>query len=155
MAMTVREFEQFKKIVAQAAATDNDAECATFFRRATAMLSRHGHDWTAALNRVIRVVDFGEVEAPPGTVAPPPQPQVNGRGHGRHGTGHQLDTGRYDGIERDLELAIDDATGSFLETLESIRSQWEDDARLSDRQLEVVREAAERAANRYPGGRIR
>ena len=50
---------------------------------------------------------------------------------------------------------MDGASDSFLETIASIYKQWEEKDWMSEGQKKVVRDAAERYAERHPGGRVR
>ena len=53
-----------------------------------------------------------------------------------------------------FELAMMGANGSFLDMLEDIYEKWSNGSVLSARQTEVVINAAERAAERHPEGRL-
>jgi len=60
-------------------------------------------------------------------------------------------------VDSDLEvdLALRGAAGSFRDTLLSIQAQYENGGSISPRQRAVVKDAAERAVSRHPGGRFR
>jgi len=158
--VTADEFRLLKKLMTMAAGTDNDAESVAHFRAATKIIARNGFTWDMALSKVITVMDLGDLGEPS---SEPIQDQIGEREHVRapmppvqppRRVAQQLSE-RHAGLDRDFELAMDSASGSFLDVLEDIHAQWETKGYLSDRQLEVVRDAAERASERHPGGRVR
>lgn len=141
--MKLTDFQRLKKFM-ELATSDNDHEALAAFRRATEVIRAHGFTWAEVLDR--RVTVLSEVEAatedtsvpgPDRPARPRPREEADGLTDG------------------DFELALDGAGGSFRETLLSIQAQWENGGRLSPRQVEVVRNAAERGAERHPGGRVR
>jgi hypothetical protein len=113
--MTTAEFKRLKDLLMRAAATDSDPELVQCFKRASVLLATHGHTWAQAMDLVVRVFD------PVTTI--------------------EEDEG--ENWEELFEKAMTGASGSFLEILESIYEQWQKGKRLSPRQEEVVRAAAE------------
>lgn len=140
--MTVTEFRQLKKLM-MLSTSDNDAEALASLRKATALLLTHGHTWEQCLDRVVKVIN--EVE--------------DGAGYGSGEISRQPAPRRTDDedaeMDRLFEDALDGAAGSFRDTLLDMQAQWERQRWLSARQRQVVRDAAERAADRHPGGRVR
>lgn len=135
--MKSTQFEQFIKLM-QLASSDNDAEALAALRRAQRTLADAGFTWEMILRRQVTVLS--EVE-PGEEIGLPDAPSAANRDY-------ELD-------ESDFELAMDGTSGSFYDTLFSIYEQWERGDRLSPKQRQVVRDAAERAASRHPGGRVR
>lgn len=125
MPMTVSEFGQLKKLLTLAT-SDNDHEALASWRKATALVARHGYTWEAVLNRVCTIVN--EVE--PMGDAP-------------------------DEMEDLFDKALRGADGTFRDTLLSIKSKYDARGFLTPRQREVVENAAERTVDRHPGGRFR
>lgn len=111
--MTITEFRQLKKTMMMATSSV-DAEALTALRHANTMITRHGYTWEQVLDRVIKVEV--PIEAAAG--------------------------GDEDALNALFEEAMSNASGSFLETLESIYEQWENKGFLTPRQREVVERAA-------------
>lgn len=162
MTMSTSQFATLKKLMMLGANNPFDIEAVRAFRKATEVLAAAGYDWNKALDRVIKVVDLSALEDttvrveegvvkktinPPPTGPRPPPPRAQAAPPRRDD--------RYEGIDGDFELAIGTADGSFLDTLESIHEQYERKGYLSDNQLQVVRDAAERAADRRSAERFR
>lgn len=143
--MTLKSFKRLKDLVMRAAATDSDAELVQSFRLATLHLATHGFSWAQALDRVVTVVN--EVEEV--DLSSDMQEVVH------NSIQRFAKTMVKDDLERLFEDAMDGASGSFLEMLESIHAQWEESGSISPRQRQVVEEAAERHAEIHPGGRVR
>ena len=158
MPMTTAEFKRLKDLLMRAAATDSDPELVQCFRRASVLLATHGHTWAAALDRVVRVVDPVTMVEIDSSRTPGGGPAVGER-RGGEARSALVNPPRHitknDDMERLFEDAMAGASGSFLETLESIHEQWEETGTLSQRQAQVVIDAAERYADRNPGGRVR
>lgn len=125
--MNLKDFRQLKKLLTLAAANDQDHEALAAFRQATAIIARSGYTWEMCLDRVITVVS--EVEPAPESDDPD--------------------------LDAAFDLALRGARGDFRQTLESIREQHAARGFLTPRQREVVTDAADRAADRHPGGRVR
>lgn len=140
--MNATEFRQLKKLMTLSV-SDNDAEALASLRAAMKILARSGYTWEMALDRVIKVVDgFDDAEEVTTQEAVPQEATIRDRSPDSD-------------MEAKFELALDEATGSFRDVLLSIHAQWETSGRLSPRQRQVVEDAAERAAERHPGGRVR
>lgn len=144
--MKLNDFQRLKRLMALAT-SDNDHEALQSFRRATEIIRAHGFTWAEVLDR--RVTVLSEVEAATEDTSVP------GRDHFARTYQQQPRVEDYGLTDGDFELALDGAGGSFRDTLLSIQAQWSNGGRLSPRQVEVVREAAERGAERHPGGRMR
>ena len=127
MTMTVTEFRQLKKLLTLAT-SDNDAEALACWRKATQMVARHGFTWEMVMDRLVRVVQ--EVEADP-------------------------EAAESEDSARLFDMALSGASGDFRSTILSIRDQLRTKGWLSDRQWQVVRDAADRAADKRPAGRVR
>src|ERR1700688_2482465 len=117
--------------------SSNDNEALTSLRTAYKIITNHGYTWEMLLRRQIKVLS--EVEGADEDIGIP--------------TKHR--GGDADDLNAAIELALSDTYGSFRETLLSIQEQYSESGRLSPRQTQVVRDAAERAAARHPGGRVR
>ena len=124
--MNLKDFGQLKKLMTLST-SDNDHEALACLRQATSLLARNGYTWEMCLSRAIQVVQ--EVEPAPGTGD--------------------------DDLDAAFDLALRSARGDFRGTLESIREQYSARGFISPRQREVVMDAADRAADRHPGGRVR
>ncbi len=124
--MNLKDFGQLKKLMTLST-SDNDHEALACLRQATSLLARNGYTWEMALSRVISVV--AEVEPAPG--------------------------GGDDDLEAAFDLALRNASGEFRGVLNSIREQYHARGFVSDRQRAVVIGAADRVAERHPGGRVR
>jgi hypothetical protein len=125
--MTLTEFRQLKKLLTLAAANDQDHEALAAFRQATSILGRNGLTWEMALNKTVSVIQ--EVEEAPG------DPD--------------------DDLAASFDLALRGASGTFRQTLESIREQYGARGFVTPRQRAIVEEAAERAVAAHPGGCVR
>jgi hypothetical protein len=135
--MTKAEYAQLRKCMARTT-SDNDAEALASIRRANVLLTQHSLTWDKVFDRVVRVVDPMEFVEESLTAHP-----ASGSSQRRGGlSGNPPRTGDED-WERLFDLAMSSATGSFLETLESIYDQWQEKGWMSERQKEVVRNAAE------------
>src|SRR6266576_6365331 len=106
MTMNTKEFKNLKDFLMRAAATDSEPEMVQCFKRATLLLATHGYTWAQAMDKRVTVVN--EVEADP------------------HDAEVQSHTTPHDDLDRLFEDAMAGASGSFLETLESIHSQYEE-----------------------------
>jgi len=126
MPMTLAEFATLKKLLTLAT-SDNDHEALACWRKATALVARHGMTWEMVLNRVCTVLD---------EVRPAPVGEAQ------------------DDIEDLFDKALRGADGGFRDTLLSIKAQYDARGFLSPRQREVVEAAAERTVERHPGGRF-
>ena len=126
MAMSLDNFRRLKKLLTLAT-SDNDAEVISSFRAATRLVAQAGYTWEAVMDRVVSVVQ--EIE--PAQEAGDPD------------------------LDAAFDLALRGARGNFRGTLESIREQYAVRGFISDRQRQVVMDAADRAADRHPGGRVR
>ena len=124
MPMTVAEFGQLKKLLTLAT-SDNDHEALASWRKATALVARHGYTWEMVLSRTVSVIN--EVEA----------------------------TEDPDEVEDLFDKALRGADGTFRDTLLSIKSSYDSRGFMTPRQREVVEAAAERTVDRHPGGRFR
>lgn len=113
MPMTVTEFRQLKATM-MLATSPVDAEALTALRRANAVIARHGYTWTQVLDRVVKV------EVP-----------IEAAGGDDE-----------DELSALFERAMMNASGSFLEMLESIHEKWEATGFLTPRQRDVVTRAA-------------
>jgi hypothetical protein len=123
--MNLKDFGQLKKLMTLST-SDNDHEALACLRQATTLLARSGYTWEMCLSRAISVVQ--EVEpAPAGD----------------------------DDLEAAFDLALRNASGEFRGVLSSIREQYHARGFVSPRQRAVVLDAADRAAERHPGGRVR
>lgn len=122
MAMSVDNFRRLKKLLTLAT-SDNDGEALSSFRAATKLVASAGFTWEMVLDRVCVVIN--EVEPAPGGD---------------------------DDLAASFDLALRGASGTFRQTLESIREQYEARGFISPRQRAVVEDAAERAS---AGGRAR
>jgi hypothetical protein len=133
--MKMADFERLKKFLTLAT-SENDNEALQSWRRATDLIRAYGFTWDQVMDK--RIVVINGVQAAPegsiGTHTPPPM------------QAEPLE-------EEDFDMAMRGVTGDFLVTLESIYQQWQDGAHLSPKQVKVIRDAAERAACRHPGGR--
>lgn len=127
--MKMADFVRLKKLITLAT-SDNDYEALGSFRRATEIIRAYGFTWEEILDK--RVTVLAEVEM----------------------VSENTISIEEELTDADFELAINSATGSFRDTLSSIYEQWQNGT-LSPRQIEVVRNAAERAAERRPAGRWR
>lgn len=116
--MTLKDFEQLKKFMALTA-SDNDGEALNAIRAANAVLVRNGLLWRNVFERTVTVV------SPVGAVL------------GADGASDGLD-------EATFERALDNANGTFRDTVFSIYEQWSAGKALSDRQVTVVEAAARR-----------
>ncbi len=125
MAISVDNFRKLKKLLTLAT-SDNDAEALASFRAATKLVAGAGYTWEMVMNRVCTVIN--EVEPAPGGD---------------------------DDLAASFDLALRGASGTFRQTLESIREQYEARGFLSPRQRAVVEEAAEKYTERHSGGRVR
>lgn len=130
--MKISDFNRLKKMMMLAANNSNDAEAIRAFRAATEIVRVHGYTWEQVMDRRVTVLSSVEAGDESETSAP-----------GRSGK-PPVST---DGLEeRDFELALlNIRSTTFRETLESIYEQWENDTPLSPRQIEVVRNAADKA----------
>ena len=126
MAMSLDNFRRLKKLLTLAT-SDNDAEAISSFRAATRLVAQAGYTWEAVMDRVVSVVQ--EVEPAPASGD--------------------------DDLDAAFDLALRGARGDFRGTLESIREQYAARGFISSRQREVVMDAADRTADRHPGGRVR
>jgi hypothetical protein len=124
--MTLKDFAILKKLMTLST-SDNDHEALASLRQATAILARSGHTWESCLNRTISVIN--EVESAPELAD--------------------------DDLASAFDLALRNAKGEFRGVLESIREQYNARGFISDRQRAVVMGAADRVAERHPGGRVR
>jgi hypothetical protein len=143
--MKLEDFSRLKKFL-MLATSDNDAEALTSFRRATEVLRSYGFTWDDAMDRRIIVLSAVEAGDPADTgldEAASPRPA------GRRPAAADEE------LEQDFDMALRIAHGSFRDTLLSIQAQWEEQGWISDAQRQVVTDAAERAAERQPAGRIR
>jgi hypothetical protein len=144
------DFNRLKKLLMLAANNQNEHEAIGAFRAATEIVRTHGYTWEQVMDRRVMVVSEVEfaAEEEPGALVPPVP-----------GTTRRVvpssEVKRLELDESDFEMAMRDARGPFLDTLTSIHEQWERTGRLSPRQRQVILDAAERAAERHPGGRVR
>ncbi len=132
MPLSIRNFNVLKAAMARTA-SDNDAEALASIRAANKILMSHGYTWSMVFQRLVRVVQELEIDGEP--------EYDDGTHHGHlHNDGELSDAFR---------TALDDARpGSFRDTLLSIQAQYEDTGRLTERQREVVMDAARRAGER-------
>lgn len=127
--MKTTDFVRLKKLMMLAANNTNDAEAIRAFRAATEIVRVHGYSWEQVMDRRVTVLSAVETGDESDTSAPKMEGSVRT---------NDLD-------DRDFELALGNSSGSFRDTLESIYEQWESGRSLSPRQVQVVRNAAERA----------
>jgi hypothetical protein len=141
MPMTSAEFKQLKDIMMRGASSAMDpnaqAEALQCFRRATLLIANHGHTWAQALDKVIRVVD--PVMALDDSNKPPRRIQIE----------------EDEEWEQLFDDAVRGASGTFLDRINDIYDKWKEYGRMTERQKEVIRNAANRWADRHEGGRVK
>ncbi len=125
MPMSIDNFRRLKKLLTLAT-SDNDSESLSSFRAATKIVTSSGFTWEMIMNRMVSVVQ--EVE---------PTPAGD------------------DDLEAAFDLALRNASGEFRGVLNSIREQYHARGFVSPRQRAIVIGAADRVAERHPGGRVR
>jgi hypothetical protein len=105
--------------------SDSDAEALGAIRAANKVLTTSGYTWEMVLSRTVTVLSAVEAMPADEDEAPP------------------------------FDMALRGAAGTFRDTLLSIQAQYEERGFISARQRQVVEDAAERAAERMPAGRMR
>jgi hypothetical protein len=129
MPLSIREYERLQKLM-EMTASDNDNELIQAMRAANKLLNQHGYTWRAVFRRVVRVVQ--EFEPDDGEPAP-----------------DRFRREDDEEIANAFRVALDDTRpGSFRDTLLSIQAKYETTGRLTERQREVVMDAAHRAGER-------
>ncbi len=123
--VNLKDFTKLKGLMAMSN-SDVDNEALQAIRAANRLLIANGMTWELIFSRTVRVIN--EVEEAP----------------------H-----RDDDLAASFDLALRNATGTFRQTLESIREQYEARGWISPKQRAMVENAAERVVDRHPGGRIR
>jgi hypothetical protein len=137
--VTLQEFQLLKKLLALTT-SPVDAEALAALRRVNALLKQCDVDWNLILSKTVKVIAAAE-------------PLDEGPGSTK--SFRAADDSVDNDFDDDLQLALDSSSGSFRDVLLSIEAQYRDGRALSPRQREVVRDAAERAAERHSGGRVR
>ena|SRR5579863_1637267 len=128
MTLSLKEFGRLKACMARTT-SDSDPEALASIRAANAILVAHALTWEKVFARTVTVVSemSGEVVTDEGG----------------------------DDLDHVFEMALDGASGSFREMLLDIQAKHERGIPLTPRQMEVVREAADRSTDRRPTGRFR
>ena len=133
--MSTRDFGVLKAAMARTA-SDNDAEALASIRAANRVLVQNNYTWANVFGRVVRVVNEIEV----------PEEEMTSYA-GVVATKYQNNSDEE--LSDAFRAALDDARpGSFRDTLLSIQAQYESTGRLTERQREVVMDAARRAGER-------
>lgn len=128
--MRLRDFELLKKFM-NMAMSDNDNEALTALRQANKIIVANNLNWQRVLDRVVSVEQ--DVESAPAE-------------HTRAPRADNLGLPEYAQAVNDaFELALPAASDSFLEFLESLRTQWDEKRFLSPAQREALFKAARRA----------
>lgn len=123
--MKLADFNRLKGLMAMTG-SDSNNEALQAIRAANRVLFANGLTWEMVFGRTVSVITAVEV------------------------------VGDSDDEMSDLfDKALRGADGSFRSTLLSIQAQYEAKGFLTPRQREVVEAAAERTAERHPGGRFR